>query len=155
MKKLIALSLALMMMFALAACGGPDKQPAIDAYNKLAANYNTFVAQENENLDAWAEEDIEYMNEIAAVITEYSEKLSGDTEFTQEQIDELKAHVDEINYDVAAAYEKEVRHDVMAHVKAYGELIANAATVDNAEVCFSVFKISVKIIKHCVFSSLF
>ena len=39
---------------------------------------------------------------------------------TQEQIDELKAHQDEINYDVAKQREKEVRHDVMSHVYAYG-----------------------------------
>lgn len=39
---------------------------------------------------------------------------------TQEQIDELKAHVDDINYEVAEMKEKEVRHDVMAHVYAYG-----------------------------------
>lgn len=39
---------------------------------------------------------------------------------TREQIDELKAHQDDINYDVAKAREKEVRHDVMSHVYAYG-----------------------------------
>ena len=39
---------------------------------------------------------------------------------TQEQIDELKTHADDINYDVAKAREKEVRHDVMSHVYAYG-----------------------------------
>lgn len=39
---------------------------------------------------------------------------------TQEQIDELKLHQDDINYDVAREREKEVRHDVMAHVYAYG-----------------------------------
>ena len=39
---------------------------------------------------------------------------------TKEQIDELKAHADDINYDVAKAREKEVRHDVMSHVYAYG-----------------------------------
>ena len=39
---------------------------------------------------------------------------------TQEQIDQLKAHKDYINYDVAKAREKEVRHDVMSHVYAYG-----------------------------------
>ena len=39
---------------------------------------------------------------------------------TQEQIDELKAHQDDINYDVAKAREKEVRHDVMSHVYADG-----------------------------------
>ena len=41
-------------------------------------------------------------------------------DITQEQIDELKAHVNDINYDVAKAREKEVRHDVMSHVYAYG-----------------------------------
>ena len=41
-------------------------------------------------------------------------------DITDEQIAELKAHVDDINYDVAQAREKEVRHDVMAHVYAYG-----------------------------------
>ena len=40
---------------------------------------------------------------------------------TDEQIEELRAHADDINYDVAAAREKEVRHDVMAHVYAYGQ----------------------------------
>ncbi|MDE7435187.1 MAG: adenylosuccinate lyase [Lachnospiraceae bacterium] len=41
-------------------------------------------------------------------------------DITQEQIDELKAHQDDINYEVAKAREKEVRHDVMSHVYAYG-----------------------------------
>ncbi len=40
---------------------------------------------------------------------------------TQEQIDELKAHQDDINYEMAKAREKEVRHDVMSHVYAYGQ----------------------------------
>lgn len=39
---------------------------------------------------------------------------------TQEQIEELIAHKDDINYDVAEKREKEVRHDVMSHVYAYG-----------------------------------
>ena len=39
---------------------------------------------------------------------------------TEEQIAELKSHVNDINYDVAVAREKEVRHDVMSHVYAYG-----------------------------------
>lgn len=39
---------------------------------------------------------------------------------TEEQINELKAHADDINYETAEAREKEVRHDVMSHVYAYG-----------------------------------
>ena len=45
---------------------------------------------------------------------------------TQEQIDELKAHADDINYEVAQEREKIVRHDVMSHVYAYGVQCPNA-----------------------------
>ena len=48
-----------------------------------------------------------------------SEKELG-LPITQEQIDELKAHADDINYEVAQEREKIVRHDVMSHVYAYG-----------------------------------
>ena len=40
---------------------------------------------------------------------------------TDEQIAELKEHAEDINYDVAKAREKVVRHDVMSHVYAYGQ----------------------------------
>ena len=50
-------------------------------------------------------------------------------EITQEQIDELKANQDDINYDVAVAREKEVRHDVMSHVYAYGQQCPKAAGI--------------------------
>ncbi|MCI8638006.1 MAG: adenylosuccinate lyase [Coprococcus sp.] len=42
-------------------------------------------------------------------------------DITEEQIEELKAHADDINYDVAKEREKIVRHDVMSHVYAYGQ----------------------------------
>ncbi len=45
---------------------------------------------------------------------------------TEEQIEELKKFRDEINYEVAEKKEKEFRHDVMAHIHAYGELCPNA-----------------------------
>lgn len=48
---------------------------------------------------------------------------------TDEQIAELKAHVNDINYDVAKAREKEVRHDVMSHVYAYGVQCPNAKPI--------------------------
>lgn len=47
-------------------------------------------------------------------------------DITQEQIDELKKYEKDINYDVAAKKEKEFRHDVMAHVHAYGEQAKSA-----------------------------
>lgn len=46
-------------------------------------------------------------------------------DITQEQIDELKKYEKDINYDVAEE-EKEFRHDVMAHVHAYGEQAKSA-----------------------------
>jgi adenylosuccinate lyase len=54
-----------------------------------------------------------------------SEKELG-LPITQEQIDELKAHADDINYEVAQEREKIVRHDVMSHVYAYGVQCPNA-----------------------------
>ena len=48
---------------------------------------------------------------------------------TQEQVDELKAHAEEIDYELAAQFEREVRHDVMAHVKAYGEAAKRAKPI--------------------------
>ena len=48
---------------------------------------------------------------------------------TQEQIDELKAHQDDINYEVAAEREKLVRHDVMSHVYAYGQQCPKAKPI--------------------------
>lgn len=54
-----------------------------------------------------------------------SEKELG-LPITQEQIDELKAHADDINYEVAQEREKIVRHDVMSHAYAYGVQCPNA-----------------------------
>ena len=48
---------------------------------------------------------------------------------TQTQIDELEAHKDEIDYEAAANYEKQLRHDVMAHIHAYGDLCPNAMPI--------------------------
>ena len=48
---------------------------------------------------------------------------------TQEQVDELEAQLDNIDFAVAAAREKEVRHDVMAHVYAYGLVAPKAAGI--------------------------
>lgn len=68
---------------------------------------------------------------IALAETEMELGLSenGKPVITQEMIDELKAHQDDINYDVARAREKEVRHDVMSHVYAYGQQCPKAAGI--------------------------
>ena len=68
---------------------------------------------------------------IALAETEMELGLSenGKPVITQEQIDELKAHVNDINYDVAKEREKQVRHDVMSHVYAYGQQCPKAAGI--------------------------
>ena len=48
---------------------------------------------------------------------------------TARQVQELEAHVTDIDYEVAAAREREVRHDVMAHVYAYGKAAPSAAGI--------------------------
>ena len=50
-------------------------------------------------------------------------------DITDEQIAELAAHTDDINYDVAEAREKECRHDVMSHVYAYGKQCPSAEKI--------------------------
>jgi adenylosuccinate lyase len=47
----------------------------------------------------------------------------------QNQIDEMAAHLDDIDFDKAAAYERQFRHDVMAHVYAFGDVAPKAAPI--------------------------
>ena len=68
---------------------------------------------------------------IALAETEMELGLSqnGKPVITKEQIDELRAHAEEINYEVALGREKEVRHDVMSHVYAYAQQCPKAAGI--------------------------
>ena len=68
---------------------------------------------------------------IALAETEMELGLSEDGKpvITQDMIDEMKQHITDINYDVARAREKEVRHDVMSHVYAYGKQCPKAAGI--------------------------
>ena len=58
-----------------------------------------------------------------------AEMHQGLENITPAMVAELEAHVDDINYDVAAAREKLVRHDVMSHVYAYGQQCPQAAGI--------------------------
>ncbi len=68
---------------------------------------------------------------IALAETEMELGLSrnGKPVITKEQIDELREHAEDINYDVAKEREKQVRHDVMSHVYAYGQQCPGAAGI--------------------------
>lgn len=65
--------------------------------------------------------DHKFRDLAAAVIALAEAEQELGLPITDSQLEELRAHADDINYDVAAAREKEVRHDVMAHVYAYGQ----------------------------------
>ncbi len=66
---------------------------------------------------------------LAETEKELGLESGGKPVITDEMIEEMKAHVDDINYDVARAREKEVRHDVMSHVYAYGQQCPLAAGI--------------------------
>ncbi len=57
-----------------------------------------------------------------------AEKKYG-VNITDEQIEELEAHIEDIDFDRAAEYEYQLRHDVMAHIKTYGESCPKAAGI--------------------------
>ena len=82
----------------------------------------------------------EYMLKLFSADTRYQtwrklwvalakEEMALGLPITQEQVDELAAHVTDIDYDVVRQREKEVRHDVMAHVYAYGKVAPSAAGI--------------------------
>ena len=48
---------------------------------------------------------------------------------TQAQIDEMEQHKDDIDYEAAARYERQLRHDVMAHIHAFGDLCPTAMPI--------------------------
>ena len=89
MKKLIALALALVLCLTLVACGGPDKQPAIDKFNETSTNFNAVAAKINENIELFDAEIVTTMTDMANLLNEYNELLSGDQVLAQEDLDAM------------------------------------------------------------------
>ena len=50
-------------------------------------------------------------------------------DITDEQLDEIRAHLNDVDYDAAAAYEKRLRHDVMAHLRAFADQCPKAGPI--------------------------
>ena len=89
MKKILAMVLALVLCLAMVACGGPDKQPAIDAFNKASAAFDQVVAVINEDPSAYADEVIETMTEMANLMIQHKELLESDKEISEEALTEM------------------------------------------------------------------
>ena len=107
MKKFIAILLTLVMCISMVACGGADKQPAIDAFNATSAKFNEMSAKVNENIDLFPDETISTLTDMANLLNEYKDLLQGDTEIEQEKLDEIIAWfgtvdtwVDEVNVEL-------------------------------------------------------
>lgn len=87
MKKLVSLMLAAVMCLSLAACGGPDKQPAIDAYNNAATAVNALVEIMNNDIDTYADY-IDTMNQIVDDLNEVADVLENE-KLDKNTLDEL------------------------------------------------------------------
>ena len=91
MKKLLTFALAMVMCLVLAACGGPDKQPAMDAYNKASDAFNEAADLINQNPDMYDQEVFDTMNAMADVLNQHAALLESDQEISEEKLNEMIA----------------------------------------------------------------
>lgn len=89
MKKLTAFLMMVVMCFTLVACGGPDVQPAIDAFNSASDVFDRLADTLNANADAYPQELFDAMNAKADEMMAYKEVLESGEELTEEQIAEM------------------------------------------------------------------
>ena len=89
MKKIIAFALVLCLTLCLAACGGPDKQPAIDAFNKASTALDTISVAINADPESYDQEVIDTMTEFAELRLQYKELLEGEDTIPQENLDQM------------------------------------------------------------------
>ena len=101
MKKIVAMILALVLCLTLAACGGADKQPAIDAFNKANTAFTEVATAINADIEAYDDEVIEVMTEMAGVLAQHKELLESDEELTEEKLNEMIAWYGEVEQWVA------------------------------------------------------
>lgn len=83
---------------------------------RYASKEMQFIFSEDMKFQTW--------RRLWIALAETEKELGLD--ITQEQIDEMKAHITDIDYEVARAREKVVRHDVMSHVYAFGQVCPSA-----------------------------
>lgn len=105
MKKIVAFVLALVLSLSLVACGGADKQPAIDAFNKTSTAFNEVAAIINADIESWDAESVEAMTEMANVLQQHGELLSSNQEISEESLAEMIAWYAEVDQWVASVKE--------------------------------------------------
>ena len=104
MKKIIALLLIVVLGMSLVACGGeekkdtaPDKQPTIDKFNETSNKFNAVAADINANIEMFDEEVITTMTDMANLLNEYKDLLSGNDEIAQEDLDAMIEWLGEVD----------------------------------------------------------
>ena len=96
MKKLFTLLLAVALCLSIAACGGVDKQPAIDAFNNASDAYDKLVDEMNTNIEAYPPELIEVMTEMGDAMRENKAILESDQELTEELVAQMVSAFGEV-----------------------------------------------------------
>ena len=89
MKKMLYLLLTLVMCLSLVACGGPDRQPAIDEFNEASTAFDALVEIINKDIEAYPQEVIDLMVEMSEALTLHKETLESDEELTEEKLNEM------------------------------------------------------------------
>ena len=77
------------MCMSLAACGGPDRQPAIDEFNEAAAAYDAMIELIGEDTDEYPEEALEVIAQMGEALTLHKQTLESDQELTEEKLNEM------------------------------------------------------------------
>lgn len=86
---------------------------------RYASNEMQFIFSDDNKFSTW--------RKLWIALAESEQELG--LNITDEQIAELKDHVSDINYETAKKFELELRHDVMAHIRAYGEQCPKAKSI--------------------------
>lgn len=86
MKKLYAILMVMVLCVSLVACGGVDKQPAIDAFNNATTVYDKLVNEINADITAYPQELIDVMMEMSEALLENKAIMESDQELTEEQV---------------------------------------------------------------------
>ena len=90
MKKILALVLVLAMALSFAGCGGPDRQPAIDAFNAANTAFTEVAEAVNSGAVVMDQADVDYLVELAGIIAEHKAILVDDSvELTEEKLEEM------------------------------------------------------------------
>jgi len=88
MKKIVFLVMALFLCFGLDSCG-PDRQPAIDAFNQAKDAFNDVAAIINADMEAFDRELIDEMVETSDILEQHRQRLEGDEALTREELNEM------------------------------------------------------------------